>query len=579
MDAIRTALENARAALLAERNEAGHWEGVLSTSALSTATALIALGEVDQVAHDDEIASACQWLIENQNDDGGWGDTVKSFSNISTTLLCWSALSKYGGEKSANAVRNASHWIRDYVGSLEPALIAETVKAQYGRDRTFSVPILMLCAICGTLGKNGWCHVLRLPYELSVFPRSWFAAMRLPVVSYALPALIAIGRATQVQRKKIGFFWNRASKLLVEIQPTSGGFLEAAPLTSFVTMALVAAGEKSHPVAKNGVRFLLETVRPDGSWPIDTNLATWATTLSVKALPEVPRQGSDAILDWLLDQQYTEVHPFTNSPPGGWAWTDLAGGVPDADDTPSALLALAKLQSPGRFEEIRAAAESAIVWLLDLQNRDGGIPTFCRGWGALPFDRSSPDLTAHTLRAWHEWEPEMPEAISSRIGEGKEKAIAYLKTQQRSDGSWVPLWFGNQYRRKDQENPTYGTAMVVRALDDIGLPELADSGVSWLLGNQNADGGWGSGRGTTPSTIEETSLAVSALAFRGEVGDSLNEGAKWLVEATGSGTKFDATPIGFYFARLWYYERTYPMIWAVEALSRVLRARQLDQEI
>jgi len=257
----------------------------------------------------------------------------------------------------------------------------------------------------------------------------------------------------------------------------------------------------------------------------------------------------------------------------------LAGGVPDADDTPSALLALAKLQSPGRFEEIRAAAESAIVWLLDLQNRDGGIPTFCRGWGALPFDRSSPDLTAHTLRAWHEWEPEMPEAISSRIGEGKEKAIAYLKTQQRSDGSWVPLWFGNQYRRKDQENPTYGTAMVVRALDDIGLPELADSGVSWLLGNQNADGGWGSGRGTTPSTIEETSLAVSALAFRGEVGDSLNHGAKWLVEATGSGTKFDATPIGFYFARLWYYERTYPMIWAVEALSRVLRARQLDQEI
>ena len=66
MDAIRTALENARAALLAERNEAGYWEGELSTSALSTATALIALGEVDQVAHDDEIVSACQWLIENQ---------------------------------------------------------------------------------------------------------------------------------------------------------------------------------------------------------------------------------------------------------------------------------------------------------------------------------------------------------------------------------------------------------------------------------------------------------------------------------------------------------------------------------
>ena len=33
-----------------------------------------------------------------------------------------------------------------------------------------------------------------------------------------------------------------------------------------------------------GVRFLVNSVRPDGSWPIDTNLATWVTTLSVNAL-------------------------------------------------------------------------------------------------------------------------------------------------------------------------------------------------------------------------------------------------------------------------------------------------------
>ena len=33
---------------------------------------------------------------------------------------------------------------------------------------------------------------------------------------------------------------------------------------------------------------------------------------------------------WLLDQQYRERHPFTDAAPGGWAWTDLSGGVPDA---------------------------------------------------------------------------------------------------------------------------------------------------------------------------------------------------------------------------------------------------------
>lgn len=583
-DEIQPTLANARAVLLAERNDAGHWEGELSTSALSTATALVALGEVDRVSHEREIEAACRWLIENRNRDGGWGDTVKSFSNISTTLLCWSALSRFGGEGAGVAVREASYWIRDYVGSLDPQLIAETVKARYGKDRTFSVPILMLCAICGTLGVNGWSHVLRLPYELSIFPRDWFAAMRLPVVSYALPALIAIGRAKDCQTWRGNPAWPRASKLLREIQPASGGFLEAAPLTSFVTMALVAAGEKDHPVAKNGVRFLLETVRPDGSWPIDTNLATWATTLAVKALGEgnqpclvdgptgldtgLNRVESSSVLDWLLGQQYTEVHPFTNTPPGGWAWTDLTGGVPDADDTPGALLALAKLRTPDRESEILAAAESAVVWLLNLQNRDGGIPTFCRGWGALPFDRSSPDLTAHTLRAWHEWGPEMPDAVSRRIESGRKDALSYLREQQRSDGSWVPLWFGNQYRFKDEENPTYGTSMVVRALDGIGLPEMADRGATWLISNQNADGGWGSGSGT-PSSIEETSLALAALAFRREAEEAIVRGVGWLLEVTGNGTEFEAAPIGFYFARLWYFERIYPIVWTVEALGRV----------
>ena len=40
---LRAALEKATAALLAERNAQGFWEGELSSSALSTATAVTAL--------------------------------------------------------------------------------------------------------------------------------------------------------------------------------------------------------------------------------------------------------------------------------------------------------------------------------------------------------------------------------------------------------------------------------------------------------------------------------------------------------------------------------------------------------
>ena len=588
-------LANARRVLLDDRNHAGHWEGELSTSALSTATSIVALGTVDAAAYQVSIERACAWLVAHQNADGGWGDTTKSFSNISTTLLCWSALTRFGGEASPVAVEKASSWIRDYVGSLNPRLIAETVKARYGKDRTFSVPILMLCAICGTLGPAGWGLVLPLPFQLAVFPRAWFAILRLPVVSYALPALIAIGYARYrrgsgrgTRLRKPHPFWPKLSTLLTTIQPASGGFLEAAPLTGFVTMALVAAGESEHPVVKKSVEFLLRTVRGDGSWPIDTNLATWATTLAVKALAIAPTEdgksddqtlfdGQERVLNWLLRQQYREVHPFTNSPPGGWAWTDLSGGVPDADDTPAALLALAVLVPAGERNDVRAAAAAGVRWLLDLQNRDGGIPTFCRGWGALPFDRSSPDLTAHTLRAWHVWRPHLPAEVQERIDSGVKKALCFLERQRRSDGSWSPLWFGNQHRLADEENPTYGTAKVALAFLQIGREDLADPGLAWLREHQNADGGWGSLRDVTPSTIEETALAMSVLAGApvdcAATNEVLARGEKWLCEATKKGTAFEPSPIGFYFARLWYFEKAYPVVWTVEALSRVSKRR------
>ena len=588
-------LANARRVLLDDRNHAGHWEGELSTSALSTATSIVALGTVDAAAYQVSIERACAWLVAHQNADGGWGDTTKSFSNISTTLLCWSALTRFGGEASPVAVEKASSWIRDYVGSLNPRLIAETVKARYGKDRTFSVPILMLCAICGTLGPAGWGLVLPLPFQLAVFPRAWFAILRLPVVSYALPALIAIGYARYrrgsgrgTRLRKPHPFWPKLSTLLTTIQPASGGFLEAAPLTGFVTMALVAAGESEHPVVKKSVEFLLRTVRGDGSWPIDTNLATWATTLAVKALAIAPTEdgksddqtlfdGQERVLNWLLRQQYREVHPFTNSPPGGWAWTDLSGGVPDADDTPAALLALAVLDPAGERNDVRAAAAAGVRWLLDLQNSDGGIPTFCRGWGALPFDRSSPDLTAHTLRAWHVWRPHLPAEVQERIDSGVKKALCFLERQRRSDGSWSPLWFGNQHRLADEENPTYGTAKVALAFLQIGREDLAEPGLAWLREHQNADGGWGSLRDVTPSTIEETALAMSVLAGApvdcAATNEVLTRGEKWLCEATKKGTAFEPSPIGFYFARLWYFEKAYPVVWTVEALSRVSKRR------
>src|SRR4030095_11043093 len=95
---------------------------------------------------------------------------------------------------------------------------------------------------------------------------------------------------------------------------------------------------------------------------------------------------------------------------------------------------------------------------------EGRPPSFCRGWGALPFDRSSPDITAHALRAWLVCREQLHPSLQKRVAVGIQRAVDFLASTQRNDGSWVPLWFGNQFA-PNEENPTYGTARVVCALD------------------------------------------------------------------------------------------------------------------
>jgi squalene-hopene/tetraprenyl-beta-curcumene cyclase len=92
----------------------------------------------------------------------------------------------------------------------------------------------------------------------------------------------------------------------------------------------------------------------------------------------------------------------------------------------------------------------------------------------------------------------------------------------------------------------------------------------FLVSCQNASGGW-SAAASAPASVEETALAIEALAGT-EHGNAVDAGAQWLAERVESGAWRDAAPIGFYFARLWYYERLYPLIFTVGALGRVVRS-------
>jgi squalene-hopene/tetraprenyl-beta-curcumene cyclase len=627
---LLTAYETARNDLLLERVPEGHWIGELASSALSTATAVSALAIVQRhlptnaagrFANESEEQSLCelimaglQWLADAQNPDGGWGDTDKSISNIATTMLVRAAFHLTGVPADhSDLLERADQYVKAHGGIAG-------LRRRYGKDKTFAVPILTNCALAGLVP---WREVSPLPFELACLPQSWYRFLRLPVVSYAIPALVAIGQARYFHKKPLNplvRWWRGAAAekslyVLEQMQPASGGFLEATPLTSFVVMSLASIGQVRHPVTRRGVDFLLRSARPDGSWPIDSNLATWNTTLALNALAGSGEEIAELdCLDWLLNCQNREPHPYTGAAPGGWGWSDLSGAVPDADDTPGALLALSAIAADlpendpiaaKTWQQIESSARAGIEWLLGLQNSDGGWPTFCRGWGTLPFDRSGSDLTAHVLRALCVWRdrivaycethagalPPAEKNLGQRLDQAVMVGLAYLARVQRTDGSWVPLWFGNQYRLGD-ENPVYGTAKVLFAYRDLHRIDspVAQRGVAWLTAQQNPDGGWGGGPIPTKgavvghrSSVEETALAVEALLAAesaAAIGDAsrtaLRRGLIWLVEAVESRRHQESSPIGFYFAKLWYYERLYPLTFTVSALGQALH-RALPQ--
>ena len=268
---------------------------------------------------DDLIRRGIAYLVTQQNADGGFGDTDLSHSNIATTYLVVAALHlAHGvvGNSDDGAVGNALRGVPGAGIDADPpdhgmpqrafpteiaALVSRAndyieskgglagLRERYGVDKTFVVPIMTNLALAGLLD---WREIDALPFELACVPQSLYRFVGMPVVSYAIPALVAIGQArfyhapprNPLTRLIRCLSISRSLKVLRQMQPDSGGYLEATPLTAFVVMSLASTlarsasegsggevqGPKSKvqsPVAgrviREGVQFLAASIRPD----------------------------------------------------------------------------------------------------------------------------------------------------------------------------------------------------------------------------------------------------------------------------------------------------------------------------
>ena len=115
---------------------------------------------------------------------------------------------------------------------------------------------------------------------------------------------------------------------------------------------------------------------------------------------------------------------------------------------------------------------------------------------------------------------------------------------------------------------------------EASIRKMAEGAVQALKSMRHPNGTWG---GVQPdqASIEETALAVEGLAAWAKAvkktpDTQLIESARWLGAQVENGSWTQVAPIGFYFAKLWYYEALYPKVWTVAALRRTVEALQAD---
>ncbi len=220
----------------------------------------------------------------------------------------------------------------------------------------------------------------------------------------------------------------------------------------------------------------------------------------------------------------------------GWSFEFHNDDFPDVDDTLQALAFLMKLDFP---QEAKITITRALDWLLSMQSKNGGWAAFDKNnlaqWvNKIPFadhgaclDPPTPDLTGRMVE------------LLSHFGYTSEhpviqRALDFLLKHQETFGGWKGRWAVNY---------VFGTWCVLEGLRAMGYsresPRIKKAS-QWLKSIQNPDGGWGESclsdaRGTyvplNTSTASQTAWAAMGLIAAGEKDSpSVQSGIEWLIQ-------------------------------------------------
>jgi squalene-hopene/tetraprenyl-beta-curcumene cyclase len=530
-------------ALWAAQRADGSWEGYLPSSSLSTASVVLAFWVADREGARDLIEGGVEWLIADQNADGGWGDVPGGPSTVNGTAIALSAVNVARPE--ATEVLDRAKAALERLGGRDA--VEDMTKA------TLNVIVRTYLAFAGLYDPD---RVPRIPIEIVLLPHRLHQR-----VSFILPGVYAWA-VMQVHTRSFGRLRRRINaasegrtieylRTMAEVEGPDGGSEESAFMVALIVFGLGLA-DRGHDILEKYLRYLRTSVRPDGSWPIDRDLELSGTCYVGQGLQEAGFASDERLLptvQWIKAQQRQITWPATGSPPGGWGWAQPSGW-PDVDDTSLAVSTLARAGLGADDPHVAAGVD----WLHAMRNRNGSWGCFIRN-GRSMFDAPCAALTGHAMMAL----TDVP-GRDHRL----DRAVRWLGKAQQDDGALASVWF---------RGLSAGTAHVLDALGQAGLGRdpVAAGSLRWLLANQRPDGGWGDGLGL-PSSVEETAwslLALTRLGYRtAETEAAAERAAGYLTGSQRPDGLWDGSQVGYYFNGLTYWCDGMVNGYALQALAR-----------
>lgn len=624
---LRAAIHKARQCLNDRQRSDGHWVGELQGDTILESEWILLMAFLGR-EQDDRVRQAANYLRRHQQSEGGWSNYPDGPPDVSVSVKAYFALKIAGDSATAPHMVRAAAVIRSLGGaiccnSFTKFYLALLGQFPYGNCPSVPPELVLLPRwfYLNIYALSSWSRTIFVPLSIvhAYKPvRQLPEAMGIrelflePPETPQSPAprtkqwltwtnvFLQIDRIwKRVERWRLIPFrkWalRRATDWMRKHYVDSDGLGAIFPPMIYTVIALRCLGvSDDDPEFVWALQQLEDLMIPEGdTLRLQPCLSpVWDTALMLIGLADAGASTESEVMsrgvDWLLAREIRRPGDWSLAnpklAPGGWCFEYRNGFYPDTDDTSMVLMALARCApriAQGLQPAGSEATQRALVWLLGMQNRDGGWAAFDRDIDRkilerVPFadhnamlDPSCPDITARVLEALghYGYGVEFPQV---------QKALAYLRRTQEANGSWPGRWGVNYI---------YGAWQVLQGLEKIGVSRedpMVRRCADWLKRVQQPAGCWGescasyddpSQAGIGSPTASQTAWALLGLIAAGEnESPEVRAGIEWLLNTQRDDGAWDEESFtGTGFPKVFYLKyHYYPLYFPLMALGRYM---------